>query len=379
MSVWDALAGQEAVVSLLRTAARRGDPGQAWLIVGPAGSGRSIAAQALAATLECDSGTGCGRCEPCREVAHRVHPDVSTLSTPGLSYGVEQMRDLIPVIASRPQRGRWRVLVVEDADRLTESAANVLLKPMEEPGAATVIVLCAPAESDVLPTIRSRCRVATLRQPSTTEVAETLRSQGVPAELAAFAAAAGQGHVGRSRRLATDPAERTRRAAVLTLPAALGTLDSALRAAAELVRVADEQAAAENTEREARETAALREALGTGVRGVSARGTAAPLRELEAAQKSRATRARRDVLDRALVDLAAWYRDVLVVQFGALAEGGSVHEDQREEVAALARSSTPESTLHRIDAVLACRAAIAASVAPLLACEAMAVRLRMGA
>lgn len=376
MSVWARVVGQPAVVDQLLTAAAAESPGHAWLVVGPAGSGRSVAALAFTATLQCLHRSGCGECTACREVLGRTHPDVTTVTTEGLSLGVKGMRSLVPVALSSPSVGRHRVIVIEDADRLTEQAANVLLKPLEEPAAATVFLLCAPSTTDVLPTLRSRCRVAALQLPSIDEVASMLEGEGVHREQAVFAAAAAQGHVGRARRLARDQGARDRRAAVLRLPQQLTSVSSALAAAAELVRAAGDEASAESGERDAVETAALRAALGIGVRGVSARGTAGPVRELEAGQRSRATRARRDVLDRALVDLAAWYRDVLVVQL----DGGvrEVHSDQTAVVATLARAISPESTLRCIEAVLACREAIAANVAPLLACEAMALALRAG-
>ncbi|HEV7209645.1 MAG TPA: DNA polymerase III subunit delta' [Mycobacteriales bacterium] len=376
MSVWDRVVGQPEVVAQLAAAAAGESPGHAWLIVGPAGSGRSVAARAFAAALECESRTGCGSCRPCREVTSGTHPDVTTVVTEGLSIGVKPMRELAPLALSSPTAGRARVIMIEDADRLTESAGNVLLKPLEEPGAATVFVLCAPAISDVLPTVRSRCRVAALRLPSSSDVAQVLTTEGVGRELAAFAAAAAGGHVGRARRLARDEGARERRAAVLRLPQSLRTVGGALDAAAELVRAAEDEAAAQAGERDGPETVALKEALGVGVRGVSPRGTARPLKELEAEQKSRLTRAKRDALDRALIDLAAWYRDVLVQQLGAGQVVREVHSDQTAPVAILARAYTPEAVLRCVEAVLACREAIAANVAPLLACEAMALTLR---
>lgn len=373
MSLWDAVVGQPAAVAQLSSAAAH-DPGHAWLVVGPAGSGRSVAARALTAALQCEHRSACGTCTPCREVRAGTHPDVTQVATEGLSLGVRQMRALAPVAQSRPSTGRHRVIVLEDADRLTETAANVLLKPLEEPGEATVFVLCAPSLEDVLPTIRSRCRLVTLRVPQSGDVADLLVAEGVDRETAAFAAAAAQGHVGRARRLARDEEARARRSAVLRLPGELGSVSRALAAAAELVRAADDEATAEAGERDAAETAALKEGLGVGVRGVSPRGTAGAVRELEAEQRSRATRGRRDVLDRALVDLAALYRDALVLALGA--DVAPVHADQTAAAAELARTGSPESLLRRIDAVLACREAIATNVAPLLACEAMALALR---
>lgn len=379
MTVWDSLRGQDAAASLLRRAAASASPAHAWLLVGPAGSGRSIAARAFAATLQCATQTGCGACEACREVLAGSHPDVQVVATSTLSYGVEAMRSLVPAVQSRPATGRVRVIVIEDADRLTDSAANVLLKPLEEPGVTTVMVLCAPAVVDVLPTIRSRCAVVGLRLPLPEEIADLLVGEGTEPELAAFVAATAQGHVGRARRLARDPDARARRAAVLKLPRELRTISSALAAASELVQAAEDEASAEVGEVAARETAELKEALGVGVRGVSPRGTAGPLKELEAQQKSRTTRAKRDVLDRALVDLAALYRDALVVQFGAESVAGRVHPDQAATVQAIAGTNTPEAVLRCIEAVLRCREAIAANVAPQLACEAMALSLRAAA
>lgn len=373
--LWAGVVGQpDAVVQL--AAAARGEPGHGWLVVGPAGSGRSVAARAFTAALQCATRSACGECGPCRQVLAGSHPDVTSVGTEGLSLGVRQMRAVAPVALSAPTVGRHRVIVIEDADRLTESAANVLLKPLEEPADATVFVLCAPSLEDVLPTVRSRCRLVILRVPAPAAVTDLLVGEGVDRPMAAFAAAAGQGHVGRARRLARDGGARERRAAVLRLPQELGSVSSAMVAASELVKAAEEEAAAVAGERDAAETAALREALGIGVRGVSARGTAGPVKELEGEQRSRATRARRDVLDRALVDLAALYRDALVIALHAASS--PVHADQTAVAAELARTASPESLLRRIDAVLACRDALSANVAPLLAIESMALALRTG-
>jgi len=379
MSVWASLRGQEAAVALLQRSAQAAAPGHAWLIVGPAGSGRSVAARAFAAALQCELRTGCGECEACREVLAGSHPDVEVVATATLSYGVDQMRGLVPAVQSRPTTGRARVIIIEDADRLTDSAANVLLKPLEEPGALTVLVLCAPAVIDVLPTIRSRCRVVTLRLPTAGEIADLLVAEGFDPRVASFAAAASQGHVGRARRLAGDPQSQARRAAVLKLPRELRSVGSAMTAALELVQAAEEDSADEVGALAVKETADLKEALGIGVRGVSTRGTASAIKDLEAQQKSRATRAKRDVLDRALVDLAALYRDVLVVQLGASAVAEPVHPDHAETVRKIAAAYTPEVVLRCVEAVLRCREAIAANVSPQLACEAMALALREAA
>ncbi|MGH8940681.1 MAG: DNA polymerase III subunit delta', partial [Actinomycetes bacterium] len=349
----------------------------AWLLTGPPGSGRSIAARAFAAALQCEQG-GCGRCHACTTTMSGSHADVEVVNTDRLFIAIKEVRQLVHRAASHPAGGRWQVIVVEDADRLQERAANVLLKALEEPTPHTVWLLCAPALEDVIPTVRSRCRHLSLRTPSTAAVAGILeRRDGVDPAMAAFAARAAQGHIGRARRLATDEEARLRRRSVLRLPQSLAELGPALDAAAELVRAATDEANETSAHVDADEAEALRRALGAGTigRGLPA-GAAAQLKELEKQQKARATRGRRDALDRALVDLSSFYRDVLAVQVGADVE--LVNDELRDAVQALARAGTPESTLRRIDAVLAAREAIDANVAPLLAIEAMTVALRAG-
>jgi len=384
--VWVDLVGQQDTVHVLARAAdaaaarRRGEPGHgmthAWLFTGPPGSGRSTAARAFAAALQCPEG-GCGECDACRSVLGGTHPDVAVVNTRKLSIGVGDARSLVFRAAHHPSGGRWQVMVIEDADRLTDPAANALLKAIEEPTPHTVWLLCAPAADDVLPTIRSRCRHLSLRTPPTAAVAEVLvRRDGVDPAMAAFAARAAQGHIGRAKRLATDEPARLRRVEVMRLPQSLDVLSAALGAAADLVQAATDEANETAGALAATETEDMRRALGVGPGSRAPTGAAAQLKELEGEQKKRATRAKRDGIDRALVDLAAFYRDVLVVQSGAEAE--LVNEEMRDTVTSVARGSTPETTLRRIDAVLAARAAIDVNVAPLLAVEAMTVALRRG-
>jgi DNA polymerase-3 subunit delta' len=266
-------------------------------------------------------------------------------------------------------------MVIEDADRLTDNAANALLKAIEEPTERTVWLLCAPAVDDVLPTIRSRCRHMSLRTPPTAAVAEVLvRRDSVDPAMAAFAARAAQGHIGRARRLATDEQARLRRHDVMRLPMSLNDLSAALGAAAELVQAATEEANETTGLLAADETEGMKRALGVGPGSRQPGGASAALKELEGEQKKRATRAKRDGIDRALVDLAAFYRDVLAVQSGAGVE--LVNDEMRAAITSLARTSTPETTLRRIDAVLRARDQIELNVAPLLAVEAMTVALR---
>jgi DNA polymerase-3 subunit delta' len=276
-----------------------------------------------------------------------------------------------------PATGRWQVIVLEDADRLTEGAGNVLLKAVEEPAPRTVWLLCAPSIEDVLPTIRSRCRLLTLRTPPVDAVADILvRRDGIEPGVAAAAARATQGHIGRARRLATDQSARERRAAVLKLPLRVDDIGGCLKAAQELIDTAAEDAKQLAEEVDVKETEDLKAALGASQGGRMPRGTAGVMKELEDRQKRRRTRTQRDSLDLALIDLTGFYRDVLALQLGSrVALANTEAEDVLER---LARGSSPEATLRRIDAIAACREALDRNVAPLLAVEAMTMALRAG-
>ena len=387
MTVFDALIGQPDVVRLMTDAASAaasivaGQPGpgmtHAWLFTGPPGSGRSVAARAFAAALQCRNG-GCGTCHECHTALSGAHADVEIVTPSGLSYGVAETRQLVTRSALAPTQGQWQVTIVEDADRFTEQALNALLKAIEEPPPRAVWLLCAPSPEDLLPTIRSRCRLVSLRIPPYDDVADYLEREGVERSIAAFAARASQGHVGRARRLAVDEDARRRRRDVLELPGQVATVAACFTAAANLVDAAREEAGAITTSLDHSETTALKEALGdVGGRGKARpRGVAGALSDLEKRQRSRATRTQRDALDRALLDLSAFYRDVLMLQLGADVE--LLNGDLQGALQRLAESSTPESTLRRIEAILACREAIDINVAPLLAVESMAVALHQG-
>ncbi|HTW19684.1 MAG TPA: DNA polymerase III subunit delta', partial [Mycobacteriales bacterium] len=275
-------------------------------------------------------------------------------------------------------RGHWQITIIEDADRFTEQALNALLKALEEPPPRGLWLLCAPSTEDLLPTVRSRCVLVGLRIPSSAAVAGQLAAEGVSPEVASFAARASQGHIGRARRLAVDDEAARRRREVLELPLQVASIGGCLAAAERLVAAAKEEAAAVSAALDGEEKEALREAYGdTGARGAAKpRGIAGALSELEKRQRSRATRTQRDALDRALVDLASFYRDVLLVQLGAPIE--AINADLEPTIARLASTSAPEATLRRIEAILEAREAIGANVAPLLAVEAMAVALHTG-
>jgi DNA polymerase-3 subunit delta' len=385
------LVGQDEAVAILRRAARAADrvvrgedvPAgvmtHAWLFTGPPGSGRSVAARAFAAALQCAQG-GCGQCPACHTTLAGTHADVRFVVPDGLTISVAEMRGLVLRAAGTPTQGRWQVLLVEDADRLTEAAGNALLKAVEEPPPRTVFLLCTPSThpDDISVTIRSRCRTVTLRQPPPDAVARVLAERdGVDPETAIWAATAAQGHVGRARRLARDPQARTTRDAVLAVPRKLTGVGACFDAAQALIEAAEAEAQAVTGDLAEREREELKTALGAGGTGRgaanAARGTAGQLKELERRQKSRATRAQRDALDRALIDLAGFYRDVLVLRFGVSVP--LVHDDIADTSRVAARKWTPEAALRRIDAVLRCREAIEANVKPRIAVESMMLSL----
>ncbi|MFD3327028.1 DNA polymerase III subunit delta' [Streptomyces sp. NPDC058701] len=403
MPVWDDLVGQERVQTQLAAAARDADAlvtavtdgteppaankmTHAWLFTGPPGSGRSTAARAFAAALQCTSPDralggepGCGFCDGCHTTVVGTHSDVQIIRTDLLSIGVKETRDLVRKAQLSPAVGRWQVIIMEDADRLTEGAGNVLLKAVEEPAPRTVWLLCAPSLEDVLPTIRSRCRHLTLRTPSVEAVAEVLvRRDGIEPAAAAAAARATQGHIGRARRLATDAAARARRAAVLKLPLRVEDVGGCLKAAQELVDAAAEDAKQVAEEVDGKETEDLRAALGAGAGAGSRmpRGTAGVMKELEDRQKRRRTRTQRDSLDLALTELTGFYRDVLALQLGSSV--AIANEEIRPDLDRIARASGPERTLRRIESIIVCRDALDRNVAPLLAVEAMTMSLRAG-
>jgi DNA polymerase III subunit delta' len=379
VSVWDQLAGQEAVVGQLQ-AAVAGGMTHAWLFTGPPGSGRSVAARAFAAALLCENG-GCGVCPSCRQVRAGTHADLLLVRPEGLSYGVRQTRDLVLRAAGAPAGGRWLVVLFEDADRCTEQAANALLKAIEEPAPRTVWLLCAPSAEDLVTTIRSRCRVVTLRVPPSEAVARVLvERDGIDHDAALAAARAAQGHVGRARRLVTDPSAAARRAAVLQVPVRATSLGPALAVAASLVKSAEDEAKSVTEQLDEPEREALRQAFGEGSTGKGVakamRGVAGAMKDLEDRQKSRATRVKRDTLDGALLDLAAFYRDVLMVQYGADVE--LANADRLADIRRLAAAGPPEATLRRIEAIMRCRERLTLNVAPLLAVEEMTISLFQG-
>jgi DNA polymerase III subunit delta' len=373
--VWRELVGQDLAVATLRRAVS-GEPhamSHAWLFTGPPGSGRSNAGRAFAAALQCERG-GCGQCADCRSALAGTHPDVTLVRTEQLSIGVEEVRELVRRAAMSPTLGRYQVIVVEDADRVTERGADALLKSIEEPARRTVWILCAPTPDDVVATIRSRCRLLNLQTPSEEAIAELLQTRdSVEPALARYAARVAQGHIGRALLLARDEDARKRRARVLQIPMQLNGLGACLAAAAELVSACAEEALTATAALDAGEKSALEEALGYGTRGAKPRQAQAAIKELEDQQRARAKRLQRDAIDRALTELTGFYRDVLSIQTRSGA--ALVNADLEPQIAVLARKSGPEATLRRIDTLLGCRVALEGNVAPLLAVEAALIGL----
>lgn len=375
MSVWREVAGQDAAIAPLTAAVA--DPAamtHAWLITGPPGSGRSHAARAFAAALQCDQG-GCGDCTTCTTALSGAHADVSLVATEKVTISIDEVRDLITTAQSAPSQGRWRVIVVEDADRMTERTSNVLLKSIEEPPPRTVWLLCAPSAEDVAVTIRSRSRHITLRVPDAEVVARLLvERDGIDPELARECAYAAQSHIGIARRLARDADARARRAQVLALATEIRGVGDAVLAAADLVAVAEDDAKAATEERDVEERNALLRTLGADDGGRLPPALRSQVKQLEDDQKRRATRHKRDVLDRAIVDLMSLYRDVSCLQVGASVP--LVNEAHRAHAEALAERTTLTDTIRCLDALALTRERLAGNVAPVLALEAMALALR---
>ncbi|MDN4490712.1 DNA polymerase III subunit delta' [Demequina sp. SYSU T00068] len=373
--VWAETVGQAHAVGPLRAAID--DPSamtHAWLITGPPGSGRSNAARAFAAALQCERG-GCGECRECTTALAGTHADVKVVATEKVTIAISEVRELITLAQSTPSQGRWRVIIVEDADRMAERTSNVLLKSIEEPPPRTVWLLCAPSPQDVAVTIRSRCRIVPLRTPDPEDVARLLETRdGIAPDLALECARAAQSHIGVARRLARDPEARARRAQVLALATEIRGVGDAILAAADLVEVADADAKAATEERDAAEKVALMQTLGVEEGARVAPALRAQLRQLEEDQKRRATRHKRDVLDRAITDLMSLYRDVAVAQTGATVTlVNTAHDGHIRDLAA--RTALAD-TMRCLDALGTARERLAGNVAPLLALEAMMLDLR---
>ncbi|WP_166866460.1 MULTISPECIES: DNA polymerase III subunit delta' [unclassified Salinibacterium] len=368
--IWDDLTGQADAIRVVRAAAAGDGLAHSWLITGPPGSGRSTLAYAFATELLARGESDLEA--TAAQVAARTHPDLSVLSTEAVIIKIEDVRKLVASSQFSPAVGRYRVMVIEDADRMTERTSNVLLKALEEPPERTIWILCAPSEADLLPTIRSRVRSLRLRVPSVEDVAELIaRRDGVSLPEATRAAREAQAHIGMAHRLATDESARERRRRTLEIALGIRGVSGAVIGAAELLEVAGSDAKAITEQRDSEERDQALRSLGVEPGGTVPPALRAQLKALDEDQKRRATRSLRDGIDRILVDLLSLYRDVLLLQLGVEVE--PVNLAIYSDLTIAAQRSAPAQTIATLDAIAEARARIEANVAPALALEAMLV------
>jgi DNA polymerase-3 subunit delta' len=373
MSVWDELTGQADAIEVFTAAAAMGAGNtsmtHSWLVTGPPGSGRSNLAYAFATALLSNDADDAATA---RQVAARTHPDLGVLSTERVIIGIDEVRQLVSTSQFSPSVGRYRVMVIEDADRMSERTSNVLLKALEEPPPRTVWILCAPSEADLIPTIRSRVRSVRLRVPAIDEVAELIaRRDNVDIATATRAAREAQSHIGMAHRLATNVEARERRQQTLEIALGIRSVGDAVRAAGTLLQLAGDDAKAITEERDAEERESALRSLGVEPGGTIPPALRAQLKSLEEDQKRRATRSLRDGLDRIMVDLLSLYRDILLLQLGAASE--PINLSIHSELLRASERSSPAETLATMDAIGTARQRIDGNVSPALALEAMLI------
>jgi DNA polymerase III subunit delta' len=373
--VWEDLLGQPEAIEQLTKAVANRDAGvhHAWLFTGPAGSGRSNLAVSFAAALQCQE-SGCGQCQSCKLVLAYAHPDVTYLATDRVQISIEEVRQLVARASMSSSMGRYRVMIIEDADRMTERTSNVLLKELEEPSDGTIWLLCAPSVSELLPTIRSRVRNLNLRLPSAEEVAQLLHQRdGIDHDLALISARQAQSHVGMARRLATDPQARLRRSDTVKIGLEISNLSSAMLAAEKLLALAKKDAEAIATEKDAQERTSLLAAYGVAETEKLPPNLRSSFKELEENQKRRQTRLLRDGIDRILTDLESILRDILALQLGT---GSELFNPEIEaEISLRAELGTAETSVAVLDGISNARARLASNVRDLLVLEALCTKL----
>ena len=374
--IWRELFGQSEAIAQIEQAVRSREDGvhHAWLMTGPPGSGRSNLAVAFAAALLC-SDEGCGTCRSCTLAMSGNHPDIDVLSTEKVGISIEEVRNLVLSSQLGGSMGRYRIMIIEDADRMAERSSNVLLKALEEPPAGTVWILCAPSEADMLPTIRSRVRRITLKTPAVEEVAQLLvERDSIDYALALVVAAEAQSHIGMARRLATSADARGRRKDTLVAALAIDNVSTAIFTAERWIELARRDADALTAERDSAEREELLRVLGVEDTSKLPPYARADVKALEETQKRRATRSLRDGLDRILVDLLSLYRDILMFQLEA--EVPLVNESLKPQLVSIAQRSSAQQTLEKLNQIELARTRIAANVKDLIVLEALAVNLR---
>jgi DNA polymerase-3 subunit delta' len=371
---WGEVWGQDEAVETLRAAAA--DPGalaHAWLITGPPGSGRAPLARAFAAALIAGPDDEHGM----RQVLAGTHPDLTALRTEGVIIRIEDARAMAARSYLAPSAGRYRVMLMEDADRMTERTSNVLLKALEEPPADTVWILCAPSDADLLPTIRSRVRVLRLREPEVEQVAALITARtGADPAVAEQAARHAQRHIGMAQRLATDEASRRRRDETLRAVLRVRGISDVVEVAGQIVQAATDDAKALTAERDESERASLLRTVGIPDGSKIPAAVRAQLSALEEEQKRRATRSLRDGLDRVLTDLQSLYRDVVMLQFRR--DEGIINLELVDDLRALAAAWPAERTLTVLDHIAETREALEQNVQPTLALESLLVTVVSG-
>ncbi len=374
MKVWQELLGQPEAIDQLRRVVEDKNSGfqHSWLFTGPAGSGRSTLARAFAAALQCEK-NGCGDCTSCKLIAADAHPDVRMLATDKVIISIEEVRQLVQFAALGSSLGEYRIVIIEDADRMTERTSNVLLKALEEPQPKTVWILCAPSAADMLPTIRSRTRNVVLRLPSTEEVAQLLMQRdGVKEELALASSRQAQQHVGMARRLALSADARKRRMDTLREIIGIKNLSGAMATAERLLGFAKKDAESSSEAKNLQARTKLLEAYGIEDEKIPA-NLRSEFRQLEENQKRRNTRALRDGIDRIFTDMESLFRDILSLQLGT--NSPLINQELTEEIQLRANSTSAENSIGVLEAISTARSRIDANVRDLVVLESLCTKL----
>ena len=377
MSVWDSLVGQQPVIDMLSRIAQ-GDPSQitqSWLICGPPGSGRSNMARAFAAALESpDHGMSAEPTRVTQQVLAGTHPDVTVLTTNKVTIGIDQVREIITTSEQMPATAPWRIIIIEDVDRMLERTTNVLLKEIEEPAEHCIWLLCAPSAQDVLPTIRSRTRIVNLAVPSTQAVAGFLTSTtNVEPKVAQRAARLAEGHIGIAKLYATDERVMSDRDELVVGVLNLARASDAVLLAGNLIDNAKAQAEADANRITAGQEAEFRRINGLAPSDripPKLRGAFNQIAKKDDVKRL-VTRRTRDVLDRALNSIASIYRDVAVLQNNAEDSVGLINLENRSSITELSVRLNRTGAVTRLDEVAHARKRLAGNGNPLLVFESL--------